>query len=453
VGPRKLNRLDKFIANPKKAVWIVAAPMMAGFSVHALYSVVDAVFIGRLGANALAAATYIGAIFFLAIALTNGLATGITAKVAYASGKRDYELSSRIASNGLTLGIITGVVFGGLGIITGPLIIPALGADENTSQLAWQYMRPLFAGMPLFFISTSLRAVLNGEGDAARPMIVLGAATFINLIMDPVFMFVLNCGIGGAAYATLFSQGFALIAYIYMIFAGKRTVAKFKLSLMFPSSAHMGEIVKIGLPATAGHVVIAIGMAFINRVVASFGQTAVAGVGAGMKIDMIVMLPLVGLAAAAVTVVGMFSGASRPRLVRSTALYSYKWAVLTSLILGSFAYLLSRPLVGMFVTAPHALDIGTQYIGYMVFAYPLMAIGITSGRILQGLGYGMPSLFITFIRVIGIGVTGSYICVYLLNLPIVFIWISSIAGGVTASVLSLMWIKKYLWMDDPFISG
>ena len=140
--------------------------MMAGFMVHALYMIVDTAFIGKLGPQALAAATFVGAFFFIIIAFTNGLATGLTAIVAQAVGRRDTEKVDLIASNGLTLGLITGVILAILSYLAGPDIISILGAKGKSAELAWDYLKPFCIFMPVFFISTVFRAVITGEGDA-----------------------------------------------------------------------------------------------------------------------------------------------------------------------------------------------------------------------------------------------------------------------------------------------
>ena len=441
-------RLDKFLKHPKKAVWIVAAPMMAGFTVHSLYIIVDAAFIGKLGAEALAAATYIGAVFFAAIAMTNGLATGITAAVAMAFGNRDNSKRDHLASNGLTIGVLLGGAFVFLGVEFGQWLISVMGAEGKSATLAWDYMLPLCMGMPLFFISTSIRAVLNGEGDAKTPMIILASSTVLNVVLDPIFIFALDMGITGAAYATIFAQFFATIALVYLAIIRGRAISRFRVRLMFPNLNIIRPIIKVGLPAAVGHMIMALGMGLINRVVAEFGQLAVAGVGAGTKVDMIVTLPILGLASAAVTTTGIFAGAGRVDLVRSTALYTYYWAIAFAVLLGGGAYFASETIVGIFLKEQEAIDVGVKYISYVFFAYPLMAVGMTSGRLLQGLGYGMPALIVTTIRVLFFGVACSYTAVYLFKAPIESIWLSFIAGGFVSGMLAVFWVRKFMWKQD-----
>ncbi len=116
------SRLEAFIANPRRAIWTLAGPMMAGYLVHALYSVVDTIFIGRIGPSALAAGTFIMALFFIAIALSNGFATGVTAMVAQAIGRRDREGANHVASNSLSMGVGIGIILGILGLLNAVLL-------------------------------------------------------------------------------------------------------------------------------------------------------------------------------------------------------------------------------------------------------------------------------------------------------------------------------------------
>ena len=448
---RRADRLDDFMERPKRAVWVIAGPLMVGFTVHALYMVVDAIFIGRLGPEALAASTFISAFFFTAIALSNGLATGVTATIAQAVGRRDRDAGDLVASNGVGIGMGMGVVFAAVGFAAGEDIIPLLGAEGESARLAWDYLFPLCFGMPLMFTATGMRSVLSGEGDARTPMVILTIGTLTNLALDPFFMFFLDLGIAGAGYATLTAQLVGFLALTYMVLVRKATTARFRLSMMPPRKKVVAGIVSLGIPASTVHFVMAAGLILTNRVIAAFGQKAVAGYGAGSKIDMIAALPIMGLASAAVTLVGMFAGANRADLVRTTALYTYRWALTAAGAFGVLFYFGAGHFIGVFTEDPYTLEIGVEYIGWAVFGYPFMAIGMTTGRILQGLGFGWPTLVITGLRVLAVGVAASYTAVYLFDAPIESIWISFICGGAAASALSIAWVRKYVWKNDPCV--
>ena len=280
-------------------------------------------------------------------------------------------------------------------------------------------------------------------------MIILGISTIINAILDPLFIFVLDMGIKGAAYATLTASFVSLFSFLYITFISRRIMARFRLSLLPLVQKLVIRIIKLSGPATLVHFVMAAGLILTNRVLTEFGQLAVAGFGAGSKIDMIVALPVMGLASAAMTIVGMFAGAGRSDLVRLITIYIYKWALFIAVIFGFIAFFLSSHIIKIFTEDPLVIQIGTDYIHFIAFVFPFMSFGMTTGRILQGLGYGWPTLVITTIRVLLIGVLMSYLAVYVFDAPIKYVWISFIAGGFISNIFSFIWIRKYLWINDP----
>ena len=423
--------------------------MMAGFLVHGLYIAVDAYFIGKLGSMALAASTYVGALFFLANAVSSGLMTGVTATVAQAVGRRSEKEATIIASNVLGFGLVVGVAFAGLSLAFGKQLMPVLGAEGEAADLAWEYFKTLSYGMPILFYGSSIRAVLTGEGDAKTPMKVLVFATVLNAVLDPIFIFTLGMGIRGAALATVVAMLGSSSILSYIAFIRKRSFVRFGITLLGIKARVIGPVLRIGLPVTLGLVVMAVGLAFINRVVSEFGQIAVTGYGAASKVDIFVALPVLGLSSATVAVIGMFAGAGRVDLVRFTAFYTYKWILIVVMVLGTGALLASEWIVGLFTADVQAIAIGTNYLKFMVLGYPLMAIGMMSGRILQGIGQGTPTLIFTFIRVLLIGVPVAYIAVYLFDTSIDWVWASGIVGGIVSNAIAVWWVYEYLWKRDP----
>ncbi len=446
--PRE-SRLDEFIARPQRAVWVLALPMMAGMLFHTLYSVVDTAFVGRVGPDALAAITFVGPFFFVAIALSSGLFTGVTAAVAQAVGRRDERGADRTASNGMTLALIMGLLFAVGGFFMGPAMLEVAGAEGETVGQAWAYFSIIALGIPLFFFSSVLRAVLNGEGDAKTPMVVMGIATAINLALDPVLIFVLGMGIRGAAWATIIAQVLATAVFAWWVLLRGHTTTKLRLRDMRPDWVVTSRILRVGVPTTFAQLVMSLAMILGNKLLAHFGQLTVAGFGAGSRVDMIVSMPILGLASGSIAVIGMFAGAKRADLVRSTTLYTYRWALTLGAGLGVTAFMASGPLMLLFTEDLEAIEVGRTYLGYMVFAYPLMALGMTSGRVLQGLGYGMPALAITAVRTMVVGIPVAYALVYLFDAPLEWVWISFILGGAASVALGLAWVWHLVWRRDP----
>ena len=277
----------------------------------------------------------------------------------------------------------------------------------------------------------------------------MAVSTLINVGLDALLIIVLGLGVRGAALATVAAQIISLLGFAYCLALRRRTTVRVRWSLLGLHRPLLKGLTVIGLPTATGQLGMAAGLALNNRVISHFGQVAVAAYGAASKVDMTVAMPIMGLAGASVAVIGMFAGAGRPDLVRSVARYTYRWAITVAVVVGVAAFLASEPIMRIFIRRPEALAIGRGYLGFMVFAYPLMAFGMTSGRILQGLGYGLPSLVITSLRVLVVGVPVAYLAVYLFDAPIHAVWASMIIGGACANVLSIIWIRKIVWKSDP----
>lgn len=446
---RSSDRLDRFLAAPRRAVWTMAAPMMAGMAVHTLYMIADTAFIGTLGTEALAAATFVGPVFFLMVALTMGLSTAVTALVAQAVGREDAAGADQVAGTAMSVGVVVGCGMALLGLGAGPTLLTHLGASGLNASYAWEYFQIICLAVPLFFISSVFRSTLTGEGDARTPMLVLAGTTVLNIVLDAFFILGLGLGLRGAALATGASVLASLTAFAYLILRRRTAYVRFRLANLAPSRPVLSRLVALAVPTAAGMAVMSVGGLLLNRLLAGFGEVAVAAYGAASKIDMIVALPILGLAGAAVSVVGMFAGAGRADLVRSTALYTYRWALLLASLIGVAAYFGSSAILSVFTADARAIAIGRTYLGFMICAYPMMAFGMTSGRLLQGTGHGFPSLVITGVRVLIVGVPLAYVAVLAFDAPIEAVWASVLTGGLCSTVLAAWWVRRLLWAADP----
>lgn len=452
-GHGRRDRLTEFMAAPTRALWTMALPMIAGMTVHTIYIVADTAFIGSLGTDALAAATFVTPLFFLTVALTMGVGTAVTALVAQAVGRRDAEGADAAAGTAITLGVVLGLVFGVIGLSGERWLLSRLGAEGVVVDLAVEYFQVLALFLPLFFVSAILRAILTGEGDARTPMIVMGIATLSNIALDAVYMFGFGLGLRGAALATTTAEVFAATTFLVLLIRREKAFVRLRPSALVPAPAVLRPLFALAVPIAASMVVMSVGTMLYNLILADFGAVAVAAFGAASKIDMIVVLPIFGLSGAAVTVVGMFAGAGRGDLVRSTALYTYRWAVTLATIIGAAAFLGSGTILRVFTDDATAIDIGATYLGFMIFAYPMMAIGMTTGRILQGLGHGFPALFLTTLRVLLIGVPTAWMAVHVFDRSLEGVWIGILTGGACASVTAVLMVRQLLWRSDPTVKA
>jgi putative MATE family efflux protein len=440
----RASRLEEYAARPRRALWTMAIPVMAGMSIHTFYMIADMVFVGWIGPDALAALAFNMPLIFLGLGVTFGLGTGVTALIAQAIGARDKVEADRAAEHALGVGLVVAGTFTGVAYLWGEPLLGALGVPGHLLGLAWEYFSVLAGGFVFLVLSVFFRSILSGEGDMKTPMMIGGVGTILNVILDPLFIFGLDMGVRGAAIATVLSQALVALVFVYLLFFKEHTYVTFDLRNFRPSGRIVAGIFKVGAPASFSFVVMAFGGAVFNRILVSFSEDAVAGYQVGVRLDHVVLLPLIAISASLVTLVGMFHGAQRSDLVRETLHYGVLCAAGIALGLGVLFFVLAPVLAGMFSESPEIRSIATGYLRITVIGYPCIAVSMPIGRALQGLGLGLPVLLLTLLRVLLVSAPLSLWFVHGLGWPVSSVWVAIVLGNAVAAVTALAWLRTGL---------
>ena len=440
----KTSRVEEFIAYPRRAVWKLALPVMFGMAVQTLYSVVDMIFIGWLGGDALAALTFNMPLVFFSIGITFGLGTGATSVIAQFLGARDKRAAGNAAEHALLIGVAMGVCIPVFGLAFKYRIFALLGATPEVVEPAIQYFQIIALGFIVSILNVQFRAIMTGEGDTRTPMIFQIGGTVLNLVLDPLLIFVAGWGIAGAAWATIISQFAVFLAFAYFFFIRRGTYLELNFADFVPSGRIIKQILKVGIPASMSMVLMSTGGMFFNRLIAVFGSAAVAAYGVGGRLDSIYFLPTMALSSSMVTLAGMFSGAGRVDLVRKTLIYTISRGEILALSFGAIFYFFAPWIFTIFTQDQAIIAMAVQYIRVIVFAFPFITIGMISGRVFQGLGEGLPGLLLTALRVVLVSGSLAYFSVHVLNLGLTAIWTAMVIASFTTSLVALSWIIRRL---------
>ena len=432
--------LKSFINNPSKSMWNLAIPIMVGMGIQTLYTIIDMIFIGRLGGDAIAAVAFNMPIFFFVMGLSFGLGNGVTASIARFIGAEDKKNADNTAEHALVFAFIISTILTLLGLFYGKQILIFMGCTQEILPLAWDYLKVSCYGISFGIFSGFFRSILAGEGEMKLPMLVAGLGTVLNTILDPIFIFYLEYGVAGAAWATTISQILVWCIFVYMLFIKNHTYIRFKLKYFSPSSYIILDIVKVGIPVSMSMVVMALGQLFFNRLLINFSTSAVAAYQIGGRIDMLVFLPIFGIASALTTIIGMYYGANEIDKIKYISWYGIKTSLAITSACSIILFIFAPSVIGIFTTEKIIQDISIYYLRTISILFPFISIGLTIGRILQGLGTGMPSLIITIIRVIGVAGPLAYYFTFILNKPVEWIWYSMLISGIFATIISITWI-------------
>ena len=442
LSQNKTSRLDGFIDNPSKALWTLAFPIMAGMGIHILYTIVDMIFIGRLGGDAIAAVAFNMPLFFLVLGLSFGVGSGVTASIARFIGEKDKVNADNTAEHAVALGLIISTILTTLGLIYGEGLLQRLGATESVLPLSWDYLKVSLIGLPFMVFSTFFRSILSGEGDMKLPMAVAGLGTILNIILDPIFIFTLGYGVGGAAMASAISQLIVFVIFVYMLFVKEHAYIRFRMRDFSPSIFIIKDIIRVGLPASMSMIIMAFGQLVFNRILVRFSTDAVAAYQVGGRMDMVIFLPIMAIASALTTLVGMFFGAQEIEKIKFIAKYGIIWSMMVTGVLSIILYIFAPLVVKSFTLDVGIQSIAVTYLRFICLIYPLIAIGMTVGRILQGLGKGLPMLVITSIRILALSAPLALYFIMVLNKPIEWVWYAMIISTIVSVAISLIWLKS-----------
>jgi|TARA_B110000438_G_scaffold25953_1_gene24555 putative MATE family efflux protein len=446
------SRLESFLENPPKALWTLAIPIMFGMGIHTFYNLVDMIFIGRLGGDAITGVAFNMPVFFLMLGLTMGLGSGVTASIARFIGQKNKSNADNSAEHAIVMAAVISIVFTTAGLLFGKDILIILGAEDKILALAWEYLSVIVMGLPFMVFSGFFRSILAGEGDMKFPMMVAGLGTVLNIFLDPIFIFDLDnyggiglgMGVKGAALATVISQLIVFIIFIYMLFIKKHAYITFNLKDFSPSKIIIWDIIKVGLPASLSMIIMAIGQGVFNRILIHYSSQTVAAYQVAGRLDMLIFLPIFAIAGSMTTLVGMFYGAKEIVALNRIVKYGIISSFLITLVSSTFVYFFAHIFSSWFTKDQEIIDVSVGFLRLLCLIYPLVAIAITSGRVMQGLGKGIPVLLITIVRVLGVSAPLALYFSFILDKPVEWNWYAMMIAAGIAFLIAISWVRLEL---------
>jgi len=435
----KNNHVDQFIKNPRKALIKLSLPIVVAMVVQIMYNIVDTAFVGRLGAEAIAALTFSFPLFFILISLNSGIGIGVNSVISRYLGSKNKKGAENAAVHGILISLFFGLIIIVIGMLTLKPLFLLFGATENVLNLAMGYMSVILLAVIFIFPSFVLNSIFSAQGDTKTPMKVQILALLSNIILDPIFIYVLGYGVVGAAVATLISFSLGLILSIYFI----RTKSYLRVSLKnFKFSPLLiKQIFYVGAPASFMMLLMSVYIMFINRFMAHFGVEYVAAFGIASRLESVATMPVVALSMATLTLVGMFFGAKRFNLIRNISFYGLKIAIAFTSALGFVFFIVPSLFLRLFTSDNILLNISSSYLRIDVFTFPLMAVSILSSRILQGMGLGLPGFVINFVRIFIFAVPLAYLFVFILGYGYLSVAVAMVIGGIASNITAITWLR------------
>lgn len=375
----------------------LAVPASIGFMFNTLFNVVDTYYGGKISTSALAAMSLTFPVFFIILSMGIGMGTGTTALISQSLGAGQHAEADKYGSQAVSFSIINAVLLTILGIAIAPSLFLILGAANDYLAIAVKYMNTILYGTVFFLINSILNALLNARGDTKTYRNYLIVGFFLNLILDPWFIYgglgFPALGIRGIGFSTVLIQ---FLGTIYMVtICHKRKVFQHaRFNDFVPNRKYFWALLGQGFPASLNMLTVAIGIFVITYFAGQFGKEAVAAYGIATRIEQIALLPTIGLSIAALTLAGQNMGANRPERVLESWWLNILYG-LGIILIGIIAVtVFARQLMQAFTADLKVIDIGIEYLHVAVlffFAYIFLNISVST---LQGMKKPLYAIYV-----------------------------------------------------------
>lgn len=427
----------------------IAVPASIGMLFNTLFNIVDTIYAGNIGTNALAGMSLAFPVFFILLSLAMGIGTGSTALISNALGRKDVRNFHKYGYNAIALGLVVVAIitFFGTRFVAIPLL-KILGGEVTTLDYGVAYIRVIFSGSIFVVMNMVLNSMLASQGDTKSYRNVLIISFILNLILDPLFILgwfgLPKMGTAGVALATVIVQ---MIGTVYMSIRLSKSSA-FDLSTFKEQQIDVGtirDLLKQGVPATLNMMTIAIGIFVIQYfVVRLAGDATVAAYGASSRIVQLALLPAIGLNTAAITMVGQNYGAKIYSRVNESFRVALRYSVGIMIIAMLIIYPLAGFLIRIFNQDPLVIEAGTRYLRIEFFCFTTYSIMNISIATLQGLKRPGIAVYLGLYRQALMPLLLFNLLAYQFNMGVLGVWWGIVIINWTAAIFVLFYTLAIL---------
>ncbi|HSD67110.1 MAG TPA: MATE family efflux transporter [Vicinamibacteria bacterium] len=372
-----------------RAVFLLSVPMALEMVMESAFALTDVFFVGRLGADAVAAVGLTESLLTVVYAVAMGLCMSTTAIVARRIGEKQPGEAARTAVQAVAVGLAVSLPFSGLGILGARALLRLMGAPASIAETGWGYTAWMLGGNASVVLLFLMNAVVRGAGDATVAMRSLWIANSVNIALDPCLIFGLGpfpeLGVTGAAIATNVGRAVGVAYQLRALVSGRGRLRLERRHLRLDRRV-MADLVRLSFGGVGQFLIGTASWLGLVRILSQFGAAALAGYTIALRIVVVALLPSWGMSNAVATLVGQNLGAGKPdRAERSVWLVGlYNMAVLLGVM--AFFLLGAEPLVGLFSADLEVRRLGAQCLRVVSYGYAFYAWGMVLVQAFNGAG-------------------------------------------------------------------
>lgn len=423
-----------------RAYFKMALPVVLSMLVSLVYNMVDTWFIAQTQNTALVAGVSLCApMFTLMVAMGDIFGLGGSSLISRLLGQGEAKRVRHVSAFCSYGAIVWGVLVGALMLIFRQPILHLLGASSDTMDSAMAYYSYLALGAPAIIFTLVPSNILRTEGMAVASMVGSITGALVNMILDPIFIFGLNMGAGGAALATVLSNVVSAVLLMVLLVAKSQRLSM-RLRDCSVQRTELREILVIGVPASITNLMQSFAMTMTNRFLLPYGTENVAALGIALKVNMIVMLIMVGFAFGAQPLLGYNYGANNRERLRGILKFDVLVQLVFSVVMTVVFLIFAPQIIRIFMSDSGVMQAGSRILRCMVITMPLMGIILVCTTLFQAAGKAMPAFLLSISR------QGVALLLCMVVLSAVFglygVILAQAAADVASVILALVLLKR-----------
>ena len=427
-----------------KTLTSLAVPMAFGIVSIILFTVVDTVYIGRLGAEPLAAMGFTFPISYIVMSIAMGLSVGTSSTIARAIGEGHQLRVQRLATDGLGLAFLIVTCFSLIGLTNLNTIFSLMGAKGEILELISDYMIPWCLGVGLLVIPMVGNGAIRATGDTKTPATIMIIAGIVNIVLDPFLIF----GIGpfprlelqGAALATVFSWAMAFTASLWIL--GKRE-GMIRLPIFDPkySFDSWKRILYIGIPAAGTNMMEPLSMAVITRMISEYGKETVAAFGVGGRLEALSLIGIWALSMAMTPFVGQNFGAGNSDRIRGALRFGVKFSLVWGGVVFTVLYLLSGIIAPIFNDNKAVIASVILFLQIIPISYAMYGISTLVNSTFNALGKPLQASLVIILHLFVFVLPLAYLGSKVYGLKGIFVGIA--VGNAAVGIIAYLMVQKF----------
>lgn len=418
-------------------------PAIIGMVVNALYNIVDRMFIGNIPDIGSLAITGVGITMpIMTIVLAFGMLIGIgtTANISLNLGKGNRTTAEKLLGNAFTLSIIVGLAIAITGTIFANPILNLFGASENTLFYAKEYIGIILLGCTFNILSFALNSTVRADGNPKMSSITMVIGCGANIILDYLFIFVLNLGVKGAALATIISQAITFFIILYYYTAGNSNL-KLKIE-NFKLKKHLVTMTfAIGIAPFATQIATSLVQVIANNALKTYGSDlAIGAMTVISSLNIIFMMPIFGINQGCQPIIGFNYGAKKYERAKE----AFKYATIAACVICIIGFVsiqcFPTQIISLFNSDPELTTLAIKGIRIYLLMMPVVGINIVATSYYQSIGKAKISMFVSVLRQVILLIPFTIILPKFIGLD--GVWAAGACADSLSVIITLILLKK-----------